>query len=435
MTFGRRLGLFFALIALVPVLAVALLLVLVSQDSREGKADARLGASVETSFAVYEEAEERGAAAARALARDPALLAGLSGGDAAALRAWAREAVAETEADAVEVLDGEDELAARAGERDAVAFGELALEREGSPVGTLRVSTTTAPELAAEVERLTGREVLVETDPESLANRLEAAGAPRLEPGDTADVELEGTEYRARVQALDDAGGATVLVLGSREEGGVLALDLWTTVLLAALLVLAGALAYWLARTLTRLHERVASEAITDPLTGLYNRRRLHEALSREVDRALRLGHELSLLIVDVDDFKSINDTRGHLVGDTVLRTVSGAVGDMTRSIDIGARYGGDELAILVIETGVEGGMRLAERIRAAVADAEVPGRSDDTVRVTVSIGVAAVPENATDHDGLMDAADQALLQAKRAGKNQIGVAPRSKRTRASAER
>ena len=423
MTFGRRLGLFFCLIVLVPTLAVVIMLVFVSRDSREAEADARLSASLETAFALYDEAVQEANAEGRTLAQDPALVAGLAEEDRPALRAFAREAAATPPVEAVEITAADGETLARGGTSDAIAFGEIVLQRQGTGVGTLRVSTTTAKALVADVERLTEREVLVDMDAESLASIVEKAGGPALEPGDTEDLELNGQEYRGHLQLLDPEGGEAVLLLGPREEGGLLALDRWAALVLVVLLLVTIGVAYWLARTLTQLHQRVSTEAITDPLTGLFNRRRLHEALSREVDRALRLEHELALLIVDVDDFKSINDTRGHLVGDTVLRAVSSAVQQMTRSIDIGARYGGDELAVLVIETGVTGGERLAERIRAAVAETEVPDRSDDPVSVTVSIGVAAVPENATDHDGLMDAADQALLQAKRAGKNPIRTA------------
>lgn len=423
MTFGRRLGLFFCLIVLVPTLAVVIMLVFVSRDSREAEADARLSASLETAFALYDEAVQEANAEGRTLAQDPALVAGLAEEDRPALRAFAREVAATPPVEAVEITAADGETLARGGTSDAIAFGEIVLQRQETGVGTLRVSTTTAKALVADVERLTEREVLVDMDAESLASIVEKAGGPALEPGDTEDLELNGQEYRGHLQLLDPEGGEAVLLLGPREEGGLLALDRWAALVLVVLLLVTIGVAYWLARTLTQLHQRVSTEAITDPLTGLFNRRRLHEALSREVDRALRLEHELALLIVDVDDFKSINDTRGHLVGDTVLRAVSSAVQQMTRSIDIGARYGGDELAVLVIETGVTGGERLAERIRAAVAETEVPDRSDDPVSVTVSIGVAAVPENATDHDGLMDAADQALLQAKRAGKNQIRTA------------
>jgi diguanylate cyclase (GGDEF)-like protein len=175
-----------------------------------------------------------------------------------------------------------------------------------------------------------------------------------------------------------------------------------------------------MARTLTQLHDRVASEAITDPLTGLYNRRRLQESLSREVDRATRFGHELALLIVDVDEFKAINDTRGHPAGDAVLQAVSNTLREMTRTIDIGIRYGGDELAMIVIETGLDGGERLAERMRAGVAGLAIDAGSGEPVRATVSIGVAAVPDSAKEMEALVFAADQALLEAKRAGKNQI---------------
>ncbi len=249
-----------------------------------------------------------------------------------------------------------------------------------------------------------------------------------FEPDTTADVELDGEEYRARTQLLDPADMESVVVLGPPDEGGLLAVDRVGAAVLLVLLLLATGVAYGLARALTGAHERLAGEAVTDPLTGLYNRRRLEESLSREVDRSTRFGHELAFLIVDVDEFKVINDTRGHLAGDAVLRAVSGSLKQMTRTIDIGVRYGGDELAMIVIETGLEGGESLAERLRAAVAEMEIPVRHGDPVRATVSIGVAAVPDSAVDMDSLVDAADQALLEAKRAGKNQIRTAQPAKR-------
>jgi diguanylate cyclase (GGDEF)-like protein len=435
-TFGRRLGLFFCLIVLVPMLALILLLVFVSEDSHDGKADARLSASIETALTVYSDRTAEASAQGRTLAADPELVNGLSQNDPGALRAFARQAVASAPVVAVTILDTAGASVAQAGARDAIAFGELAMQSDGKPVGTLRVSTTTPEQFAQEVKRLTSREAVVIRNGDTLGGTVaypapdEATGEQRdqLEPGTTADLDLGGQEYRARTQLLEPKTRESVLVLGPREGGGLVPISKLGAGLVLLLLLLATGLAYWLARKLTELHEQVSAEAITDPLTGLYNRRRLQESLSREVDRATRFGHELALLILDVDEFKTINDSRGHLAGDAVLRTVSDCLRQMTRTIDIGVRYGGDELAMIVIETGIEGGERLAERLRAGVAEAEIMADSGGApVRATVSIGVAAIPDSAMDMDALLNAADQALLQAKLKGKNQIRTAPRGR--------
>jgi diguanylate cyclase (GGDEF)-like protein len=189
--------------------------------------------------------------------------------------------------------------------------------------------------------------------------------------------------------------------------------------------------AFALARILTRLHDRVAAQAVTDPLTGLWNRRHMAETLEREVSRALRFGHPISLIILDVDDFKKINDRQGHLQGDIVLEHVADVVREAIRSIDVAARYGGDELALILLETDREGASVLAERLREQVRDTEVPRRDDGTMSVTISVGVATIPDSAGDLESLVDSADRALLRAKRAGKNQIRTAPSTRRAKA----
>jgi diguanylate cyclase (GGDEF)-like protein len=191
-------------------------------------------------------------------------------------------------------------------------------------------------------------------------------------------------------------------------------------------LVAAVVLAWLLARTLTHLHERVASQAVTDPLTGLWNRRWMGETLDREVARSLRFGHELSMIILDVDDFKTINDRHGHLQGDIVLQQVADRVREATRSIDVAARYGGDELALILVETGRAGARVVADRLRESAREMEIPIRdgTQGKMGVTLSLGVATLPASAKDLESLVDAADQALLHAKRAGKDQIGTAP-----------
>jgi diguanylate cyclase (GGDEF)-like protein len=237
-------------------------------------------------------------------------------------------------------------------------------------------------------------------------------------------VDVPEGDFRGHVLSLDPSTGETLLLLGPRSEGGGIGIGRPVTAILVWFLAVAVVLAYALARALTRLHDRVAEQAVTDPLTGLWNRRRMVETLDFEVERALRFGHQLSFLILDVDDFKQINDRIGHLQGDEVLEAVAGAVHEQTRAIDLGARYGGDELALLLIETEREGARILAERLRERVRGAEVPLRDGGSMEVTISVGVATLPDCADTLESLVDAADHALLRAKRAGKDKIRSAP-----------
>lgn len=166
-------------------------------------------------------------------------------------------------------------------------------------------------------------------------------------------------------------------------------------------------------------HEMVTRESITDDLTGLSNRRGFDDAITGEVERAKRFGGVLGLVLIDLDDFKHVNDTYGHPQGDQVLRDVARVLRDSSREIDHPARYGGEELALVLPGTDLDGAMNLAERVRERIAALNIP-RLDGTgvVRVTASCGVAAVPQTPADHGALISAADQALYQAKRGGKN-----------------
>jgi diguanylate cyclase (GGDEF)-like protein len=174
------------------------------------------------------------------------------------------------------------------------------------------------------------------------------------------------------------------------------------------------------------LHEQVSEQAVRDELTGLANPRRFRELIAKEAERAERFGHQLSLVLLDLDDFKQVNDTYGHLQGDEVLRMVGRILEEESRGVDEPARYGGEEFAVALPETGLDGALEVAERVRTAIAETRVglvEGRG--RIEVTASLGVSAVaPGSTADPKSLIAAADAALYAAKRSGKNRTECAP-----------
>ena len=166
-----------------------------------------------------------------------------------------------------------------------------------------------------------------------------------------------------------------------------------------------------------RAYEEMERQAISDGLTGIHNYRHFHETLKAEVRRAERYGETFCLLMMDLDHFKAVNDTIGHQAGDEVLRAVSGVLQACSRESDYLARYGGEEFAIILPRTALEEARTLAERIRVSIA--AIDG-GHEAVHVTMSIGVAAFPESAGDSDGVLGAADAALLHAKAHGRNRV---------------
>jgi diguanylate cyclase (GGDEF)-like protein len=177
------------------------------------------------------------------------------------------------------------------------------------------------------------------------------------------------------------------------------------------------------ARTLLEFKQYLDScqeAAFTDHLTGLANRRRFERQLEREVARTRRYVHPFCLLLIDVDSFKTINDTHGHDTGDEALRLVGNTIQAGTRGIDTCARIGGDEFAVILPETNRARGAEVAERLCAAVRALEIPLVG----KITASIGLAELPSSADSSDGLKSAADAALYEAKRNGRDQVRVAP-----------
>ncbi len=173
------------------------------------------------------------------------------------------------------------------------------------------------------------------------------------------------------------------------------------------------------------LHELVSEQAVTDDLTGLANNRAFRDVIEREGARAQRFGHDVSLLMIDIDDFKKINDTYGHPQGDAVLRVIGRILAEESREIDFPARYGGEEFAVLLPETATQGAAEVGERIRERIEEEAVPLLdAKGEIKITASLGLATLPGLAASAHELISKADVALYEAKGSGKNRLVVEP-----------
>jgi diguanylate cyclase (GGDEF)-like protein len=163
--------------------------------------------------------------------------------------------------------------------------------------------------------------------------------------------------------------------------------------------------------------EEVSRRARTDSLTGLANRRAFDEQLEHLLAQSDRFGHSVSLILADVDHFKNVNDNWGHEAGDTVLKSIAGTLVEGVRAVDVCARFGGEEIAILLPQTTLQGAVELADRLRRAVAAKPIMAGGAE-ISVTISCGVASYPEGVLTKEALFAAADRAMYEAKSAGRN-----------------
>ncbi|NMB55010.1 MAG: diguanylate cyclase [Leptolinea sp.] len=168
-----------------------------------------------------------------------------------------------------------------------------------------------------------------------------------------------------------------------------------------------------------RLYAEVQQYAITDELTDIYNRRGLFELGKREVERARRYGRSLSVVMIDTDGFKTINDTYSHAVGDHVLRAMADRWKKSVREVDILGRYGGDEFVVLLPETDLDSAIQVADRLRLAIGSKPIETPAGE-IPLTVSLGVAEINDAVTTFDALIETADHAMFEAKTSGKNQV---------------
>ena len=174
------------------------------------------------------------------------------------------------------------------------------------------------------------------------------------------------------------------------------------------------------------LLKRAEALSVTDDLTHLYNSRYLNTVLRRETKRASRSGRPLSLLFIDLDGFKTVNDTHGHLFGSRALVEAAAVIRNSARETDVVARFGGDEFALVLPDTGGEGAFAVGERIRERLAAYSFLSADRLNVRLTASVGVATLPDVAASSEELMQAADKAMYAVKESGKNgiQAAIAP-----------
>ncbi|MCX7625491.1 MAG: GGDEF domain-containing protein [Candidatus Sumerlaeaceae bacterium] len=178
-----------------------------------------------------------------------------------------------------------------------------------------------------------------------------------------------------------------------------------------------------LTRELEHKKKELEQLATHDALTGIKNRRLVLELMQHEVERARRYRFPLCVVMIDIDHFKHVNDTHGHLVGDEVLRQFAKILEENTRAVDIVGRYGGEEFIIVMPETGLDGALVSAERIRTAVENHEFFIRADLVLRITCSLGVTQGDPDMLDIDQLLGLADKALYCAKMEGRNRVSVA------------
>lgn len=168
---------------------------------------------------------------------------------------------------------------------------------------------------------------------------------------------------------------------------------------------------------LEELSQRLRTMAYRDSLTGLYNHRYFYEQLAHEVERSIRYGQPLAVLLMDMNNFKEINDTFGHIVGDKCLSLVGQVIARQIRGSDVGARYGGDEFVVILPNTGMEEALATAEKLAEAVTKIAALHPGEEDVKLGISVGVAACPDDCRSAGELLHVADQRLYDVKAARK------------------
>lgn len=291
-------------------------------------------------------------------------------------------------------------------------FGRVATAYENPAVANYRIELARYPEIQLALR--SGEAVLVE----------DVATSPIYEAIRHQWV-VEGVDIKVRSAIaipfrLDEAHAGVFFLRRALDEPALAPRDL----AFARTAVRAAVTAIQRARILADARAdaaRLEHLAQTDPLTGLPNRRVLVERLAAEVERSKRYGTQVSILLLDIDHFKRVNDGHGHLVGDEVLVGIAQLLRLAVRAVDVVARYGGEEFVVILPETAPEGATTFAERVRERVAEHPFPDPSGRTLRLTTSIGIATFPGPRIDSvEDLVARADEALYRAKAEGRNRV---------------
>jgi len=259
-------------------------------------------------------------------------------------------------------------------------------------------------------------------EPDELALREALLAKPLDLPAGEPRCESRGELHELLHRVGIEAGQLMVIPVHGEEEGGLLCLAGEGGPLSAVHLERARVIAEHAALALRNAERYRAARdrAFIDDVTEVYNARYLLEALDREIRRSERYGTELSILFIDLDRFKLVNDTHGHLVGSNTLRQLSRLLEGCVRQVDTVARYGGDEFTILLADTGARLGRSVAERIRQSVERHPFEAGSGRTLRLTCSVGISTYPAHGRTREALLDAADKAMYRAKSLGRNRL---------------
>ncbi len=405
------------LLAAIPVVATVRILDQSALRNARARADATLRLELETATRRVSQLSDDSAGAADDFVRSPKIAQAFIRRDVPEIRALAKG-----HPNLVFRLDGR----TIAGRRPKVAITRtvwltLNGHRIGSITGALALDQRLADRLLQEAPRGA-------SDTLYIVRKRNVVGTKMRYSLDGATVVFGHERFRALLTPVENGHGTQFLAIRPMKtiDAGV-----WPyrqRIRFAALgsFALLALMSLLFARPILRTlgdFRRVASQAKTDSLTALANRRSFDEELALEWRRCERIGGTLSLILVDIDNFKQVNDTHGHQVGDAVLRKVGEVLGGRVRQLDFAARYGGEEFAVLLPETDVEGARTLAERLREDVVGAHVSLPSGDDLGVTASFGVA--DKNGFDRaEDMIAAADRALYDAKNRGKNRVIAEP-----------
>lgn len=258
------------------------------------------------------------------------------------------------------------------------------------------------------------------TDPfiDVLVRRAPVTSETRLEKNAGSDYMLKVRSFGGRMitPIVHRAARLGLVIVGGKHNGKP-----YSDIEREMFVLLTNSLAVALANA--RIYREMERISLTDPLTGLFNRRYFENNLKSEVARARRFNHPLSLVMLDVDHFKNYNDKLGHSTGDMLLRDLASVMTKTVRSSDIIARYGGEEFCVVLPEISKDGAITFSERLRDIIFTYPFSKREiQPTGRVTVSLGVATYPSDTQQIQELVEKADDALYQAKNSGRNQVGV-------------